>query len=496
CDSITSKEEFEEAYCPMGEQNQYLFVGPFVELIAEKMALGDNNVDDFKTPQEAAERALHLEAGQGEIRFENKEETIAVYRYTFDKDGSQIEIPLHMEEFSYPIWTVGDVEASEDFAKQQRTASMEYAGESYCFYLTGFYKVLADGTLKCLYPGYVGIPWWGVAFSNGFAYFEIDLLHTPYSLDYADNAVIEVNLETEEWRLAYVDENSLRAVVSLAESGMDTLQLRAAVEYEKNLAGLKALEEEIEQLASFRASISSISINGLYDIPLKSQDEYGCSAFFDLDLDGKEDEIKLTAIDSGLSHYLLMINGASVEFHADYLSHNLQVIRPGGEELLLLLYDDGPSSDPKTTFYRYRGGTIKIIGSIPCMLEQCTISATGEITGSYRFDAIQTEWAEVTWVYTGEGFEMKEQPYYDYSGDRDLTLLVELPVHSEMSLESEAVTLAPQKVKLLHTDMEHWFYVEGENGVGGWFYLEKRYGIVPEAGVNVNSVFDGLLYVD
>lgn len=492
CDSITSKEEFEEAYSPLSEQNQYLFVGIFTEIIVERMALGDRSVDDFKTPQKAAECALHLGAGQGEIRFVNEEETIAVYCYTFDKDGSQIEIPLHMEEFSYPIWAVGD---SEDFAKQQKTASREYAGESYCFYPTGFYKILADGTLKCLYSGYISTEACNKAvFLNGFAYFNIDLQHTPYSLDYADNAVVEVNLETEEWRLAYVDENSLREAVSLAESGIATQQILAAMEYKKNLAYLKALEEGREEFASFMAEISSIGINRLDDIPLKSQDEYGCSASFDLDLDGKADEIKLMT--TGYGDYLLMINDASVEFYAQSLSHKLQVIRPGGEELLLLLYDDGPSSDPMTTFYRYRGGTIKIVGSIPCMLEQCTISDTGEITGSYRFDAIQTEWAEVTWVYTGEGFEMKEQPYYDYSGDRDLTLLVELPIHSEMSLESEAVTLAPQKVKLLHTDMEHWFYAEGENGVGGWFYVEKKYGMVPEAGVNVDSVFDGLLYVD
>ena len=460
--------------------------------------MGDRSVDDFKTPQKAAECALHLGAGQGELRFVNEEETIAVYCYTFDKDGSQIEIPLHMEEFSYPIWTVGDVGDSKDFAKQQKTASMEYAGENYCFYPTGFYKILADGTLKCLYSGYVSTEACKKAvFLNGFAYFNIDLLHTPYSLDYADNAVVEVNLETEEWRLAYVDENSLREVELLVESGIATQQLLAAIEYEKHLTELdelKALEEKMEELVSFSAEISSIGINRLEDIPLKSQDEYGCSASFDLDLDGKADEIKLMT--TGYGDYLLMINDASVEFYADNLSHKLQVIRPGGEELLLLLYDDGPSSDPMTTFYRYRGGTIKIIGSIPCMLEQCTISDTGEITGSYRFDAIQTEWAKVTWVYTGEGFEMKEQPYYDYSGDRDLTLLVELPVHSEMSLESEAVTLTPQKVKLFHTDMEHWFYAEGENGVGGWFYVEKKYGMVPEAGVNVDSVFDGLLYVD
>lgn len=500
CNAITSKEEFEEAYCPMGEQNQYLFVGTFVELIAERMALGDNSVNDFKTPQETAERALHLGAGQGEIRF-NHEATVAVYRYTFEKDGSQIEIPLHMEEFSYPIWTVGDVEDHENFAEQQRTATIEYAGESYCFYPTGFYKVLADGTLKCLYPGYVRTGVYETAtFSNGSAYFKIDLLHTPYSLDYDDNAVIEVNLETEEWRLAYADESCLQEAVSAAESGMETLQFLAAVEYEKELAEqkalLKAMEEQMKHLESLEASLNSVSINSLYDIPLTAQDEYGCSASFDLNLDGKEDEIKLTAIDSRLAHYLLMINDASIEFYADALSYKLQVIRYAGEEWLLLLYDDGPSNDPKTTFYRYRGGTIQIIDSLPCELAYCTISDTGEITGSYRFDAIQTEWAEVTWVYTGEGFERKEQPYYDYSGDMDLTLRVELPVHSEMSLESEAVTLAPQKVKLLYTDMEHWFYVEGENGVGGWFYLEERFGMVSEAGVNVSEVFEGLNYAD
>lgn len=491
CDSIASKEAFEKVYCPLGEQNPYLFTGTFVEIIVERMALHDGSVSDFQLPLTAAARALHLGEGQGEISFVNEEETIAVCRYTFHEDGSVVEIPLHMGEFSYPVWTVGDVGNSEDFARQERIASVEYGGESYCFYPTGFYKVLPDGSLKCLYAGYVSISAYETAVvSNGSAYFKIDLLHTPYSLDYMENAVIEVNLATEEWRLVYADEDCLEEVVHLRENGMDSVQLQAAEEYVRTLAVQKAQEEKGESV-SLRQPITGI----LYDIPLSEQDDYGCKASFDLNLDGNMDEIKLAAINSGEGQYLLMINDSAVQFYADNLFYDrLQVISFDGKEQLLLLYDDGPSGDPKTTAYRYRGGLIREMGSIPCEMGSCTISEEGEITGSYRFDVIQSEWAAVTWVYTEEGFVIKEQPYYDYFYDTDLTLLVNLPVHSEMSLESEKTVLTPQKVKLLYTDMEHWFYVEGENKEGGWFYVEERFGMVPEAEVNVSAVFEGLSY--
>ena len=36
--------------------------------------------------------------------------------------------------------------------------------------------------------------------------------------------------------------------------------------------------------------------------------------------------------------------------------------------------------------------------------------------------------------------------------------------------------------------------MEGENGEGGWFYVEERFGMVPEAEVNVSAVFEGLSY--
>lgn len=496
CDSITTKEAYEKAFCPLGEQNPYLFTGTFVEIIAERMALGDESVEDFRLPLTAAVRALHLGEGQGEISLIDEEGMLAVCRYTFREDGSVIEIPLHLEELSHPIWTVGSVEDSADFTKYGRLASMEYEGESYCFYPTGFYKILPDDSLQCLYAGYITTNAHETAvFSNGFAYFSIDLLHTPYSLDYDNNAVIEVNLKAEKWRIAYADEDCLKEAVKLRESGMDSLQLWAAEEYQKKLAMLKA-EEEKTEAEGFKPSRQPVT-GGPHDIPLAVLDDYGCRASFDLDLDGKEEEISLAAVNSQCTQYLLMINDSAVEFYADNLFyHRLQTISLDGKELLLLLYDDGPSGDPKTTFYRYRGGIIREIGSIPCELSRCTISEDGEITGSYRFDVIQSEWATVTWVYTGEGFAIKEQPYYDYFYDMDLTLLVNLPVHSEMSQDSEETVLAPQKVKLLYTDMAHWFYVEGENKEGGWFYVEERFGMVPEAGVNVSAVFEGLSYVD
>ena len=101
--------------------------------------------------------------------------------------------------------------------------------------------MLPDGSLKCLYAGYVSISAYETAVvSNGSAYFKIDLLHTPYSLDYMENAVIEVNLATEEWRLVYADEDCLGEAVHLRENGMDSVQLQAAEEYVRTLAVQKA----------------------------------------------------------------------------------------------------------------------------------------------------------------------------------------------------------------------------------------------------------------
>lgn len=363
-----------------------------------------------------------------------------------------------------------DIAEPEDLSPEKILDSFVWQDSQYCFYETGLYKVLQDGELKCIYPGYVHRERYKRTIEHTIAdrycYFWVDLKYTPLASDYWANGLIEVDLETENWRVAY-----------------------------------DGTEDPVHEIGSFRlpeepyATETKPDVGRIYSLGKDEEAEEEFIAYWDLDLDGEEEEIRFIANDRN-TFYLLTVNGSSQGFYGSYIQLPPQAISLDGEKYYLIVYDEGPSGDPLTHFFYYQDGRLWKAGEMPDNITECEINAAGEMAGYYRFDLMQTEWAKVTWVLTDNGIIIKGQEYYEHAGTQGLELLTELPVHSEMNLDSETTMLSPGPVGLHYTDMENWYYIADENGNGGWFHIEDRFGRVTELEKECWEVFEGLNYAD
>lgn len=354
------------------------------------------------------------------------------------------------------------VKGPEELSAEQILDSFVWQDSLYRFYETGLYKVLPYGGLKCIYPGELHMSRYEHTIAGKYCYFWVDL--TPIEPDYWADVLIEVDLETEIWRVAY-----------------------------------DSAEEPIHEIGSFRVSEEPYAtetkpVTGrIYPLGEAEEMEEEFTAYWDLDLDGEEEEIRFIDMQN---FYLLTVNGSSQGFYGSYIPSPPQAISLDGEKYYLIVYDEGPSNDPLTHFFYYQDGRLWEAGEIPDNIAEREINAAGEIPGYYRFDLMQTEWAKVTWVLTDKGVMIKEQEYYEHAGTQGMELLTQLPVHSEMNLDSETTMLSPGPVELLYTDMENWYYIADENGNGGWFHIEERFGKVTELEKECWEVFEGLNYAD
>lgn len=385
----------------------------------------------------------------------------------------------------------------------------------------GFYRVNEDGSQTNIYPDYIGTGAYTLQ-EDHFFYFTVDLDHTSDSLDYVNNGVIQVDLTADEWELIYDGRKHSIDICSLKTENRNGQHFLSIYNHP---AMPSYTTDPIEQIY-----LNDVSEPTVYDPPedplrpvigrayeigtlnygvgnekgIRNFDGVAGTFHWDLNMDGVKEDISITleegcwsqyypAYDSG--HYTLQIEDSSVQDYADFLSASVQVISLDGNEYLLMLYDDGPSGDPITTFYHYENGEIQEAGTIPQHILNCTVNGEGQITGLQRFGLLQTEAAICTWALDkNNSLEMLVQEYHLYPEPYTYytrSLLVELPIHEEMDLSSPSQTLAPQKVTFLYTDLEHWIYAEGEDSTAGWFYLENPFEIT-ELEMKADDVFSDL----
>lgn len=104
-DSISSKEEFEEAYLI---QDKHLFVdyeeNGFVEAISYQIENGTSAIDNlvYRTPQTAAAHIMNLTGGEASVA-DGGTPVQATMRYRF-ADGSEVEIPMYLAAEN--VWVV------------------------------------------------------------------------------------------------------------------------------------------------------------------------------------------------------------------------------------------------------------------------------------------------------------------------------------------------------------------------------------------------------
>ena len=213
-------------------------------------------------------------------------------------------------------------------------------------------------------------------------------------------------------------------------------------------------------------------------------------------------------------------------------------IRKGDGKLELATLDPGPSGDPVTTFLRWSGKQLDLVGRVfdfpfvqenPHLAEEYAdgiygLDGSGNVFIRARAAILQTWGIRQTWslnrrsdklelAQPKNGLFENTDPYYyreyqtesqDGSGGPEYPHLVaDLTLYRLQDLESETFVMAvndhgvENKIYFTHTDNVHWVRVVDDAGASGWIYLEN-FGdmILPDGKKSVYDYIGGLNMAD
>lgn len=545
--SIPNKNTFEELYGKAGEYDfgydNTGYTMDFYRMILRHLisGLSPEYYKQYTDPVTAAVLLLHLGPGQGKAQYANVsadlgdrnvssqstpsymgEGSRATVTYTFEEDGSEVEIPMELIEGSQNIWAPADTGMVRTVYKTMDAGDYTTREGDYVQATQyGIYRFNEDG-LRCLYPYYVpeSIVW---DRADGQLYFTDSVSWQEGAPDYLEDVICILNLETGAFdRETYLFTEEMRAL----------LPLRWLSVY----GGFLHLYGQDASLATplINTGNTGLSSGNVWkdkpavQLDSKEQDAYGAAvrdhilsrpgqlmdisnrtrtenfAYVDLDGDGARERITLSAdpeVEPSYYYwpydaYVLQAGDSMAKGWYESLHNKIWAVSLDGREILLALYGDGPSSDPLTILYAYRQGELQEVGRFDADIRDCTME-NGVISGTTRQDVLQTDWVRAQWQIGENGMlERISQDTYDFIALNDISLLVPLPVHDSPDEASESHMLQPQTVKFLKTDGSFsWIYAEGEDGDGGWFAMKDSLEIM-ELEKDYMEVFEGLNFAD
>ncbi|MDE6016667.1 MAG: hypothetical protein K2H41_13430 [Acetatifactor sp.] len=243
------------------------------------------------------------------------------------------------------------------------------------------------------------------------------------------------------------------------------------------------------------------------------RDVNGTKAWLDLDGNGSVEEIELWPEEAYCrGHYVDLLAGASLRMgdgidgvgysYGANLTNYLYAVSLDGQEILIMLHEEGPSDDPVSTFFRYENGTPTGIGAIESFVGSGSIE-NGDIHTAERWDIIESGYLEFTYRLNAEyRLERVEEEIHEvlrsYWEGNPLVLLTELPIHETPGGEITG-HLEPGEVKyslacLGQEGESDWIYMEG-GGAAGWVEVDP-YGHMVDLGDDVDSrdAFAGLQF--
>ena len=544
--SINTREQFEELYGKDSYDFGYVNIGytsSFYMLIMQHLMNGTNSeyYEQYTDPVTAAVKLLHLGEGEGSAitdlippRVEDMdipwlkalsqagEDSRALVTYTFAEDGSSVELVMELIEGSQGLWA--PLEDGDRMMRQvyntYQLEPYESGGEDDVYIQTsqyGIYRLDKSG-LKCIYPGYIPE---GTVFTvrDGKIYFPESTTYREGDLDYAQDTICVLDIKTGEYdtetfklgqnagnlfpltylsiHSGYMDlygENEEYYSMPLINTGVTAL--------DRNVWNNKTVSEldELEQNDYGKALREQILKNPDTLIDVSNRANTETYSYIDMDGDGKAEKISIystpgNSITYDYEDYILKIGNAQRNCFGENLNNYIFAYSPDGSQIILALYEDGPSGDPMSTLYTYADGEIKYVGSFADDIRGCLLK-NGVIYGEERHDVIQTDRTNADWKIDQNGqLNRITHDTYDFLTQNDIVLKESLPVHSTPDKNSESHMLKPQVVKFLRTDSTFsWVYVEGADGDGGWFEVDGSQ--VKELGKISIDVFDELQFYD
>lgn len=369
----------------------------------------------------------------------------------------------------------------------------------------GIYRI-KDNEEELIYQGFPGVrPRMSVF--EGKLYFLTDKLYEEGALDWADSAIRWIDLETletgdlvlgredpliEDYRVC----DGVVTVFYIApEEGEDRMLYHPGETVLSNKPITELSDQEAQQLGMEMTEFLLQNKGKLVNVSNRAPDQN--IAYLDLDGDKRAEKIVLAPIEGEhepnwvLEYYSLQIGESAREDYAYNLANTLWAWSPDGKEIFLILYEDGPSADPCSYFYRYQDGEITRAGSFLQDIRQCTFQPDGTITGGILTEIVQTDWIEVTWQVNEAGMlEEIPQESYDFLAGNEVELFMELPVYEKMG-GGESFVIQPQAIifRKVSADFK-WILLETKDGKQGWVHVENYE--IPELNRNVLDVFGGV----
>ena len=340
---------------------------------------------------------------------------------------------------------------------------------------------------------------------EGRLYFKTDKEYNEGALDWADNTIRWVDLKTLDTgdlslvrKDALISEFDIRdGVITVCYAYPDAVDDMMLYVEEDTVSGGRRITELSEQEAN-RLGVQvrqSVVQNPGTLVNISNRVRNQNRAYLDMDGDGVAEEIVLEPFGENPNHplqnYRLRVGNGELEGYGYNLANILWAVSLDGQEILLVLYDDGPSWDPYTYFYGYRNGRLYEAGGFEEEIRLCEISPEGIITGGLRKEIVQTDWIEVQWRLGADGrIEEIPQEVYAFRNGNWVELYEELPLHPAIG-DIQTFSVEPQMVRFLQTSADwSWILIETEDGQQGWMHLEN-FNVV-ELEKNVMDVFAGL----
>lgn len=397
----------------------------------------------------------------------------------------------------------------EDIYEVLETEDAVYYATAY-----GIYRVTDEGS-ACIYnkaegvEGFSGVEPHMCVYANRL-YFKTDVGYKEGDADWKDDGIRQVDLQTlhSDIVMSYLSQDSLLidfgvgdgflTLITLDSNGLEQYKTVLLQESGKPVYNGKAIEDLSE---SERWEYGMATSNWLRENPgrllsVANRTFTETFALLDLDGDGDVEEMTLRPNEaesyaySPLDAYVLLESDRVLkEDYADNMVNDIWAISLGGEEILLVLYANGPSGDPYTWFYGYENGSLVEVGGIATDIRACEIGAEGIIQGVIRQDVIQTDFITAKWQLNEQKMiEQIGQETYEFRMLNEVQMLQPLILYTEPG-GGETFVLEPQIVKFTKTSGDFkWILLETLDGINGW--LEVVDHMTVEENKNTMDVFD------
>jgi hypothetical protein len=160
----------------------------------------------------------------------------------------------------------------------------------------------------------------------------------------------------------------------------------------------------------------------------------------------------------------------------------------------LAVPESGQSGDFATQFYYFTGDSIIFMGTLPGTYD-LKVNGSGQIQTMRRGSILHTWFYPASYTLTdSHHLEFVRQDLYIMN--QPVTLRSDLALQKSPTDSALAVVLHPgQKGTIVGSDDRRWCLFETEDGIKGWFAVE-RFSRIVGTHKRASDVFDGLSYAD